>query len=279
MIHSDGRFKGARNTCIAYQTWLPDGKVKAAILLIHGLGEHSGRYADLVNYLIPLGYAIYAVDHIGHGKSDGIRKHVKTFSDFTDTLDIFLERIKEWHGANPLFILGHSMGGLIASHFLMKSQDHFSGIILSAPALKISDSVPPLKIIIGKILAVVLPKVGILPVNPHMISRDPAVVQAYLDDSLIHKGQTSARLASELVNAMQRVHAGAATISLPILILQGTEDAIVHPDGAQQFYDAVGSTDKTLKLYDGLYHEVFNEPEKAQVFSDLKTWLAARSLA
>lgn len=275
MIHSDGRFKGARNTCIAYQTWLPKGEIKAAILLIHGLGEHSGRYMNLVNHLTPLGYAIYAVDHIGHGKSDGTRKHIKTFSDFSDTLDIFMQRVKEWHGSNPLFILGHSMGGLIASHYLLKHQHHFSGVILSAPALKISDGIPLSKILMGKLLAVVLPKFGILPINPTKVSRDPAVVQAYLDDPLIHKGQTSARLASELVNAMERVHEGAATIKLPMLILQGTEDAIVNPDGAQEFFDAVGSTDKTLKLYDGLYHEAFNEPEKDQVFADLEKWLAA----
>jgi len=184
MIHSDGRFKGARNTCIAYQTWLPDGEIKAAILLIHGLGEHSGRYINLVNRLVPLGYAIYAVDHMGHGKSDGVRKHIKTFSDFSDTIDIFLERVKEWHGPNPLFVLGHSMGGLIVSHYLLKNQTLFAGAILSAPALKVSDGVPKLKIIMGKLLAVLLPKFGILPINPTKISRDPAVVQSYLDDPL-----------------------------------------------------------------------------------------------
>ncbi len=276
MIHSDGQFKGARNTCIAYQTWLPDGEIKAAILLIHGLGEHSGRYINLVNRLVPLGYAIYAVDHMGHGKSDGVRKHIKTFSDFSDTIDIFLERVKEWHGPNPLFVLGHSMGGLIVSHYLLKNQTLFAGAILSAPALKVSDGVPKLKIIMGKLLAVLLPKFGILPINPTKISRDPAVVQSYLDDPLIYKGQTSARLASELVNAMQRVHAAAATITLPILILQGTEDAIVHPDGALELFDTIGSTDKTYKSYTGLYHEVFNEPEKDQVFTDLEKWLAAR---
>ena len=275
MIHSDGRFKGARDTCIAYQVWLPKGEVKAAILLVHGLGEHSGRYKNLINHLIPLGYAVYAVDHMGHGKSDGVRKHIKTFSDFSDTLDIFLERVKEWHGSGQLFMLGHSMGGLIAAHYLLQNQHHFSGAILSAPALKISDTVPRSTILLGKFLAAVLPKYGIIPINPDKVSRDPVVVQAYLDDPLIHKGHTSARLASELVKAMLRVQNGAATINLPVLILQGSEDAIVNPDGAQGFFDVVGSADKTIKLYDGLYHEVFNEPEKDQVFADVEQWLAA----
>lgn len=276
MIHLDGRFKGAGDTYVAYQTWHPKGQVKAAILLVHGLGEHSSRYMGLVSQLVPLGYAIYAIDHIGHGKSDGARKHINAFTDFTDTLDIYFERVKNWHGADkPIFLLGHSMGGLIAANYLLANQQLFAGAILSAPALKISDDIPLLKLLLGKLLAVVLPKAGILPINPTKVSRDPEVVQAYLDDPLIHKGKTSARLASELLKAMQQVHAKAKIIKLPVLILQGTADVIVNPEGAQEFYDEITSPDKMLKMYDGLYHEVFNEPEKKQVFDDLKNWLAA----
>ena len=277
MIHSDGRFKGACDVDIYYQTWVPEGEIKAAILLIHGLGEHSGRYLNLVNRFVTLGYSVYAVDHIGHGQSEGKRKHVDAFSDFSDTLDIFIERMKQWHGDQPLFILGHSMGGLIAAHYLLHHQSLFAGAILSAPALKISDGIPQIKIIVGKFLAKFFPKVGLLPIHPTMISRDLAVVQAYMDDPLIHKGKTSARLASELVNAMQRVHDGAATFTLPMLIIQGTKDAIVHPQGSQEFYDGIASKDKTLKMYEGLYHEAFNEPEKEQVFNDVEQWLIART--
>ncbi len=277
MIHSDGRFKGACDVDIYYQTWVPEGEIKAAILLIHGLGEHSGRYLNLVNRFVALGYSVYAVDHIGHGQSEGKRKHVDAFSDFSDTLDIFIERMKQWHGDQPLFILGHSMGGLIAAHYLLHHQSLFAGAILSAPALKISDGIPQIKIIVGKFLAKFFPKVGLLPIHPTMISRDLAVVQAYMDDPLIHKGKTSARLASELVNAMQRVHDGAATFTLPMLIIQGTKDAIVHPQGSQEFYDGIASKDKTLKMYEGLYHEAFNEPEKEQVFNDVEQWLIART--
>ena len=267
MIHSDGRFKGACDVDIYYQTWVPEGEIKAAILLIHGLGEHSGRYLNLVNRFVALGYSVYAVDHIGHGQSEGKRKHVDAFSDFSDTLDIFIERMKQWHGDQPLFILGHSMGGLIAAHYLLHHQSLFAGAILSAPALKISDGIPQIKIIVGKFLAKFFPKVGLLPIHPTMISRDLAVVQ----------GKTSARLASELVNAMQRVHDGATTFTLPMLIIQGTKDAIVHPQGSQEFYDGIASKDKTLKMYEGLYHEAFNEPEKEQVFNDVEQWLIART--
>lgn len=275
MIYSDGRFKGARNTCIAYQTWHPEGPVKAAILLVHGLGEHSSRYMDLVNHFVPLGYAIYTIDHIGHGKSDGVRKHINSFADFTDTLDIYFQRVKDWHGDKPVFLLGHSMGGLIAACYLLNHQHAFSGAILSAPALKISNDVPRLKVLVGKLLSVCWPRFGILSINPTKISRDLSVVQAYMDDPLIYKGKTSARLAAELLKTMHRVDEGAQKITLPVLILQGTDDAIVNPDGAQAFYDGVGSTDKTLTLYEGLYHEVFSDPEKGRVFDDLEKWLAA----
>ena len=277
MIHSDGQFKGACDVDIYYQTWLPEGEIKAAVLLVHGLGEHSGRYLNLVNRFVALGYSVYAVDHIGHGKSEGIRKHVDSFSDFSDTLDIYVERLKEWHGDKPLFLLGHSMGGLIAAHYLLKHQSLFTGAILSAPALKISDGIPQIKIVVGKFLARFFPKAGLLPIHPTRISRDLSVVQSYMDDPLIHKGKASARLASELVNAMQRVHEGAATFTLPMLIIQGTEDAIVHPQGSQEFYDGIASKDKTLKMYEGLYHEAFNEPEKEQVFNDVEQWLIART--
>jgi len=275
MIHSDGRFKGARDTCIAYQTWHPEGPVKAAILLVHGLGEHSSRYMNLVNHLVPLGYAIYTVDHIGHGKSDGVRKHVNTFADFTDTLDIFFNRVNDWHGDKPVYLLGHSMGGLIAAYYLLSHQDAFSGAILSAPALKISNDVPRLKVLVGKLLSAVWPRFGILSINPTKVSRDLNIVQAYMDDPLIYKGKTSARLAAELLKAMRQVEEGSLKITLPVLVLQGTEDAIVNPDGAQEFFDRVGSADKTLKLYEGSYHEVFTDTDKDRVFDDLKKWLEA----
>ena len=277
MIHSDGRFKGACDADIYYQTWLPDGEVKAAILLVHGLGEHSSRYGSLVERMTALGFSVYAVDHIGHGKSQGVRKHVDSFSDFTDTLDIFIKRVKKWHGDQPIFVLGHSMGGLITAQYLLKHQSLFAGAILSAPALKVSDGISKIKIIIGKFLARFFPKVGLLPINPSKISRDPAVVQAYMDDPLIHKGKTSARLASELLKTIGSVQKKSTEIVLPIFIFQGTEDAIVHPQGSQEFYDTINSKDKTLKMYQGLYHEAFNEPEKEQVYNDVEQWLSART--
>ena len=276
MEHREDTFKGVRNADIYYQAWLPDGEVEAVILLVHGIGEHSGRYTNHVNYFVPRGYAIYALDHLGHGKSEGEREVIERFSDFTDMLGIFSGMVREWQPGKPIFILGHSMGGLITSTYLLDHQDEFQGAILSAPAIKPGGDISGATIAVGKIISRILPKMGVLALDDSGISRDPAVVQAYRADPLVFQGKTPARLGAEMLGAMQRVTDAASTITLPILILQGTGDMLVNPSGAQILYDKVGSTDKTLKLYDGLYHELHNEPERDVMFADVEAWLAAR---
>ena len=148
MKHTEGHFKGVRNVNIYYQGWLPEGDVKAVLLVVHGLGEHCGRYMNVVNHFVPLGYAVYGFDHIGHGKSEGTREFVESFDDFTDTLAIFYKMVAEWQANKPLFLFGHSMGGTIATYYLLDHQAEFKGAIISAPLVKVGDSsaeaaVPP----------------------------------------------------------------------------------------------------------------------------------------
>ena len=276
MNHIDGTFKGARDAEIYYQAWLPEETVKAVLLVVHGLGEHCGRYANLVNHFVPLGYAVYGLDHIGHGKSEGHRVFVKRFDDFTGTLAIYYDMVKGWQAGKPIILLGHSMGGLIASHYLIDHQADFRAAVISAPAVKVSDSISRVTILLGKVLSFLLPKVGLVALDANGVSRDPDVVAAYVNDPLVHHGKVTARLASELLKAQRRVTIEAGTITLPLIVVQGGEDIIVDPDGAQMLYDKARSEDKTLNIYDGLYHEVFNEPERARVLGDVETWLAAR---
>jgi acylglycerol lipase len=275
MNHVEGNFKGVRNANIYYQAWLPEGNVRAVLLVVHGLGEHSGRYMNLVNHVVPLGYTVYGLDHIGHGKSEGAREVVERFEDYTDTLAIYHNMVKGWQTGKPIFLLGHSMGGLIASDYLIEHQAHFRGAVISAPAIKVSDSISRATIAIGKILSVLAPKAGVLALNPNGVSRDPEVVAAYLNDPLVFHGKTPARLAAELLKAMLRVTAEAGRITLPFIVVQGGEDKLVAPAGAQMLYDKASSEDKTIKVYEGLYHEMFNEPERARVLKDVETWLAA----
>jgi len=275
MNHQEGDFKGIRDLKIYYQCWLPEKDPKAVLFIVHGLAEHSGRYMNLVNHFVPLGYAIYGVDHIGHGKSDGLRVYVEQFEDFTDTLKDFSHMIRDWQPKKPLFLIGHSMGGLISSIFLLDHQDELSGAVLSGPSVKVPD-MSSVTILAGKLFSTLMPKLGLLALEADGVSRDPAVVQAYLNDPLVYTGKITARLAAELLKAMKRAEVDASKITLPILIAQGSEDRLVDPDGAQMLHDTVGSVDKTLKIYDGLYHEIFNEPEHQKVLGDVEAWLESR---
>jgi alpha-beta hydrolase superfamily lysophospholipase len=275
MKHIEGNFTGVRDMNIYYQGWLPEGDVKAVLLVVHGLGEHSGRYLNVVDHFAPLGYAVYGLDHIGHGKSEGAREIVQSFDDFTDTLTIFYKMVTEWQAGKPVFILGHSMGGLIISYYLLDHQEKFKGAVISAPLVEVGDSVSQMTIMMSKILSKLAPKVGVVALDVNGLSRDRAVVDAYVNDPLVFQGKTPARSGSEILSAMLRVNAEAGKISLPVIIVQGAEDILVAPSGAQLLFDNVSSADKTLKIYDELYHEIFNEPEREIVLKDVENWLEA----
>lgn len=273
MTHKDGFFQSVRNIRIHYQYWLPEDTPKGVLLLVHGLGEHSGRYANVINKFVPMGYAVYGLDHIGHGKSGGKRKFLDRFDDFIQPLKTYAGMIRNWHPDTPVFLIGHSMGGLIGAIFLIDHPDGFHGAVLSGPSVQVPDNISGPVICVGKILSVLAPGFGLIGINPQSVSRDLEVVQAYMDDPLVYKGKTTARLAAEMLGAMQRVSREAFRISLPILILQGGADGIVSPSGAQMLHDRVGSADKKIRIYDGLYHEVYNEPEREAVLQDMALWI------
>lgn len=278
MKHLEGFFKGVRDTRIYYQGWLPEADPKAVLLVVHGLAEHSGRYMNLVNHLVPTGYAVYGMDHIGHGKSDGIKVYVERFEDFTDSLKTYFDEVRAWQPGKPVFLVGHSMGGLIAAAFLLDHQSELAGAVLSGPSVAVPDNVSPAVIFIGKLFSALMPRLGLIGLDAEGVSRDPEVVRAYKDDPMVYTGKITARLGAELLKAMQRVRAEAANITLPVLILQGGADRIVSPDGARMLYKTIGSADKVIKIYDGLYHEVYNEPEHDGVLCDVETWIEDRLL-
>jgi alpha-beta hydrolase superfamily lysophospholipase len=275
MRHQEGFFRGVRGVNIYYQGWLPEGEPQAALLIVHGLAEHSGRYGNVVNHFVPLGYAVYGIDHVGHGKSEGERVYVKYFDDFTNTLKIYFDKIRGSQPGKPIFLVGHSVGGLIGAVYLLDHQAELAGAVLSGPAVKIPSNVTPTAIFVGKIFSALIPRFGLIGLEAEGVSRDPAVVQAYVNDPLVHRGKMTARLAAEMLKAMQTVGDQAARITLPLLIVQGSADRLVDPAGAQMLYDAVSSSDREIKIYDGFYHEVFNEPEHDKVLHDVQLWLEA----
>lgn len=273
MKHEDGFLNGVRGSKIYYQCWLPEDEPRAVLFVVHGLAEHSGRYMNLVNHFVPLGYAVYSLDHPGHGKSDGSRVYVQQFEDFIHTLELYFEMIKEWQPGKAVFLFGHSMGGLIATIYLLDHQQDFKGAIISGPGVKVPDNISGFTVFMGKILSVLLPKAGIIQLDASAISRDKTVVEAYLNDPLVYTGKTTARLAAEMLKAMQRVSGEADKINLPLLIVQGGADKLVDPAGARMLHELAGSKDKALNIYEGFYHEVLNEPQKERVLADIQTWM------
>ncbi len=273
MNRMDGNFTGVRNSSIYYQAWLPEGEEKAIIMIVHGVGEYCGRYANVVNHFVPLGYAVYGLDHIGHGKSSGEREYIRRFEDFTEPVKTYFEMIDDRYPGKPVFIYGHSLGALISLFHLLDHQASYKGAIISAPPVKIPDNISPLTITLGKILSTVAPMAGILALDTAGLSHDPEVVKSYNNDPLVFHGKITACISAGMLRAMIRVNEEAAKISLPIFILQGGGDKIVDPAGATQLYEKVGSNKKILKIYEDLFHEVHNEPERLTMFNDLNTWI------
>jgi acylglycerol lipase len=273
MSHYENHFKNHRKQDIFYQSWIPDDEIKAILLVVHGLAEHSGRYENVVKHFVPKGYAVYAYDHPGHGRSPGDRCYIDRFDDFLQTLECFSGLVRRGFPDTPVYLIGHSMGGAISAAYLTTRQEEFSGAILSGPAVKISDDMSKLTLFMGKVLSALAPKSGLLQLEADGISRDPEVVKTYENDPLVYRGKITARLAGELFSAIKRTAENAHKITLPLLIVQGGEDKLVPPDGASLFHERIGSADKSVKIYDGLYHEIFNEPEREEVLTDVENWL------
>jgi len=271
--HKEGRMKGIRDTNIFYQDWSPEEQSRANLVIVHGLAEHSGRYMNVVNHFVPAGYAVYGIDHVGHGKSDGERVYVDRFQDYITTLTTYVDMIRDWQPDNPIFMIGHSMGGLIGAAYLLEHQHELSGAILSGPGVKVPENMSKTVIFMGKILSKILPKAGILQLDSKGVSRDPAVVDAYVNDPLVYTGKVTARLGAEMLKTMRDVTNNASRIKLPLNIVQGSDDILIDPDGAQLLYDSVSSEDKSIKIYEGFYHEVFNDPGHEQVLNDVQEWI------
>jgi len=274
MKHTEGWFKGVKDLNLYYQCWLPDKRPKAILLVAHGLAEYSGRYMNLVNHFVPKGYAIYSHDYQGHGKSEGLRCYVDRFSDYLIDLKTFFDMVHAEHGDTRIFLVGHSMGGTIATVYAAQHQDELAGLMVSGASLTASTSVSPVLMAAAGIFSVLSPKMGTTVLDASAISQDKAVVDAYVNDPLVYRGKVRARLGAELIKTWKKLPSLMPDIKLPILIMHGTADRLSDPEGSRLLYERVSSTDKTLKLYEGFYHEIMNEPGREQVFEDMETWLS-----
>jgi len=258
---------------IFYQFWLPENPPHAVLLIVHGVNEHSGRYEHLAAYFTEKGYAVYGLDLVGHGKSSGTRSFAKDFSSFINPILTYLKMIKDWQPGLPVYLVGHSMGGLIGANFLIDHQDQVQGAVLSGSLTLIPDYVSDFTIKIGKLLSSVLPKMRLLALDSDGISRDKAVVQAYKDDPLVYSGKMTARISNVMNDGIARIAADGSKINLPVLLLHGSEDSLCDPDCSIYLHNLISSNNNQLIIYDGFFHEVYNEPEQRTVFNDVLNWL------
>lgn len=270
----DGRLPGAGGVELFWQGWLPEGEPVAVLLVAHGLGEHSGRYRTVVDTLLPDGWAVYGVDHRGHGRSGGARAHVEDYAYWLADFDTFRREVVARHPGLPVFLLGHSMGGQIALAYALDHQADLAGLVLSAPALANTTVPAPLQkalTVVARLAPTLRPRV----LDLDKISKDPEIVAAYHADPFVYHGNATLGLAAALLSKFGELPERARGLRLPLLLMHGTEDVLTDPAGSRRLEETSGSPDQTVRYYDGLWHEIFHEPERAAPLADLREWLNA----
>ncbi|HEV8176232.1 MAG TPA: alpha/beta hydrolase [Gemmatimonadales bacterium] len=275
-LHRDGTFAGAGGLALYYQAWMPpDGQPKKAVLInLHGLGDHSGLYPTLADHFPPHGIALYAYDMRGNGRSPGQRAYLRGWHEYRGDLHAFLEQVRRWEGDLPIFIVGNSLGGLVVLDYALHYPAGLRGVIAVAPPLG-EVGVPPFLMTLGRIMSRIWPRFSLeVGMDLSGLARDPAVAETVLSDPLFHRRGT-ARLSTEVTAAIQRVHERAETLSVPLLILHGSADRMVPPDGSRRFFSRVEGPDRELREYPDGYHGLFADAGHEEVLKDAERWIEA----
>ena len=276
MRYTKGSLIGQKGLRLVYGSWLPDEAPAALVFVVHGKSEHIGRYAHLIQALVQRGYAVYGVDHRGHGESDGLRCHVERFDHFVEDVHLVVRKAKSEHPGLPMFMVAHSMGGLIATRYALAHQPELAGLVLSGAALHIGDNISPFLKYSSAALAFLVPTLPITASSKEIesvLSRDPEVQALWDKDPLCYNGKLRARFGYELLRASRNTVTRLAELTLPLLIMHGTADKLTNPVGSTHLYKTARSTDKTLKLWDDCRHEIFNELNKVEVIALTCDWL------
>jgi len=276
MQHTEGSLQGQGDKEVYWQYWQPGTQPRALLLVVHGAGEHSGRYATFARYFNARGYIVAAIDHPGHGRSAGTYGHIDSLDELLAALEQFRQQVDKDFPGLPRFLIGHSMGGLLAGLHLLSRQQDYAGCVLSGAAIKTDIEPGALQMLLIRCLSLFTPRKGVMQLDANGVSRDPAVVRNYIEDPLVNHGQMSARMVAQLFSGMHRLRAEAGKITLPLLVLHGDADTMTSPEGSRFLYEHVGSTDKALEIFPGMYHEIFNEPERDALFGDVLEWCENR---
>ncbi|HSP82034.1 MAG TPA: lysophospholipase [Myxococcaceae bacterium] len=275
MENAEDTFESEGGLRLRYQWWRPEGEPRTVVAIVHGIGEHGGRFGNIVDYLVPRGHAVYAVDLRGHGRSPGQRGHLMRWSEYREDVRTFLGTIAAREPGRPLFLLGHSMGGLIVLEYLLRHPEGVRGTIISGAPFESVGVATPFLVTMARIMSRLWPRLPLdVPLEPEALCREPVAVARYLEDPLVHR-KCSARWATEAIDANLWVKANAAALRVPLLLLHGEEDRINTAAGARGFFEAVTLPDKELYLVPGGYHEPHNDPGHEQVLQKVEAHLLA----
>lgn len=267
-------FTGAGGVQIFATSWLPEGPPRDHLVLTHGYGEHLGRYHAVAEFLTGAGYAVHALDHRGHGKSGGARAVIDSFANADVDIDQLVDKVRSDSGLQQVKLVGHSMGGSLALNYALNHPEKLSGLVLSGPA--IGGGLPKLQSLLLALISRIAPGLGMIQLDADAVSRDPQVVAAYKADPLVFHGKVPARTAREMMHAVTTYPPCVGVMKVPCLLMHGSADTLVRAEDAQPVFDAIASPDKTVRIFDGLYHEIFNEPERLEVLGIVKNWLDDR---
>jgi acylglycerol lipase len=274
---TEGTFTGVGGIAIFTRTWRPPGKPRGVVVIVHGFNSHSGQYFWVAEQFLAAGLAVYALDQRGRGKSGGERFYVEKFSDYVDDLATFISLAKSHEPGLPVFLLGHSAGGVVSCLYTVQHQAELAGLICESFAFQVP--APDVVLAVLKGLSHLAPHAHVLKLKNEDFSRDPKVVEAMNNDPLIAGESQPAETVAEMVRADERLKTEFPLITLPLFILHGTQDKATKPSGSQFFYDNAGSKDKTLKLYDGAYHDVLNDLGKEKAMADVVQWISSHLAA
>lgn len=272
-IKKEGYFKGVGDLELYWQSYQVSDP-KAAIIFLHGLGEHSDRYQHPIRYFSERDYSLYFYDQRGHGRSEGARAYTRGLDANVEDLDIFVKRIKKKE--KKVFLVGHSFGGQVVVNYLAQVQPNLNGALLSSPNIQVKVKVPWIKKKAARVLSNFVPRLSMdNELDVQLISKDAEVVEEYLNDPLV-TDKITVRLGGEILRNHDVIMDLAQKIELPILLMHAGADEICDPEGSREFFSLLAAEDKTLKIYDGFYHEIFNCVGRETVFKDMDLWLNER---
>ena len=271
---NESTFEGVGGQKIFTRSWKPEGEARGVVVIVHGFNSHSGQYLWVGEQFATKGLAAYAIDLRGRGRSEGERYYVEKIEDFTDDVATLVRTAKLENPGLPVFVLGHSAGGVVSCVYTLDHQSEIDGLICESFAYDLP--VPDIVLSFLKGLSYITPHTHVFSLKNKDFSRDPNVVESMDNDPLIMGESQPAQTARVMINAASRLNEEFPLIKLPVLILHGTDDKATNPAGSQEFYQHAGSTDKTLKLYEGHYHDLLNDIDKEVVMTDIENWIDER---